>query len=64
MEGLNNLFKQLFDVKLQPVEVEIGEVWSYDVHKLVRKINMNSLIMVSMIFLKPLITSGTPSVTG
>lgn len=34
MEGLNNLFKQLFDVKLQPVEVETGEVWSYDVHKL------------------------------
>ncbi|XP_029634269.1 mitochondrial intermediate peptidase [Octopus sinensis] len=34
MEGLNNLFKCLYDVHLQPVEVEHGEVWSYDVCKL------------------------------
>ncbi|GAB1606399.1 mitochondrial intermediate peptidase-like [Argonauta hians] len=34
MEGLNNLFKCLFDVHLQPVGVEHGEVWSYDVCKL------------------------------
>ena len=35
MEGLNNLFRCLYDVTLQPVETEQGEVWSYDVQKLV-----------------------------
>jgi len=35
MEGLNNLFRCLYDVTLQPVETEQGEVWSFDVHKLV-----------------------------
>ena len=34
MEGLNNLFRCLYDVTLQPVETEQGEVWSFDVHKL------------------------------
>lgn len=34
MEGLNYLFKSLYDVTLQNVETEPGEVWSYDVYKL------------------------------
>lgn len=33
MEGLNNLFRCLYDVTLQHVETHPGEVWSYDVHK-------------------------------
>lgn len=33
MEGLNNLFRCLYDVTLQYVETEPGEIWSYDVHK-------------------------------
>lgn len=35
MEGLNNLFRCLYDVTLQHVETHPGEVWSYDVHKVV-----------------------------
>ncbi|KAL5005339.1 hypothetical protein ScPMuIL_018795 [Solemya velum] len=34
MEGLNTLFKHLYNVTLQKLEVQPGEVWSYDVHKL------------------------------
>ncbi|XP_064615682.1 mitochondrial intermediate peptidase-like [Liolophura sinensis] len=34
MEGLNNIFRSLFGVSLQPVETEPGELWSFDVHKL------------------------------
>ena len=35
MEGLSKLFKSLFDVTLESVEPDFGELWSHDVHKLV-----------------------------
>ncbi|KAK3605604.1 hypothetical protein CHS0354_027266 [Potamilus streckersoni] len=34
MDGLSNLFYQLYDITLQPVRLEKGETWSYDVYKL------------------------------
>ncbi|KAL3847534.1 hypothetical protein ACJMK2_018439 [Sinanodonta woodiana] len=34
MDGLSNLFHQLYDITLQPVRLEKGETWSYDVYKL------------------------------
>ena len=34
MEGLNNLFENLFDVTLEAVDTEAGEVWCSDVFKL------------------------------
>ena len=35
MEGLNNLFKALFDVTLDIVQGEHGELWQSRVYKLV-----------------------------
>lgn len=35
MEGLNNLFSQLYGVSLMPEQPSAGEVWSEDVRKLV-----------------------------
>lgn len=35
MEGLNMLFQSLFDVTLENITPETGEVWHYDVYKLV-----------------------------
>ncbi|XP_053404674.1 mitochondrial intermediate peptidase-like [Mercenaria mercenaria] len=34
MEGLNMLFQSLFDVTLENLQPEAGEVWHYDVYKL------------------------------
>ncbi|XP_060566576.1 mitochondrial intermediate peptidase-like [Ruditapes philippinarum] len=34
MEGLNMVFKSLFDVTLENVKPEEGEVWHYDIYKL------------------------------
>lgn len=36
MEGLNNLFTQLYGVSLMSEQPAAGEVWSEDVRKLVR----------------------------
>lgn len=35
MEGLNNLFSQLYGVSLMSEQTGAGEVWSEDVRKLV-----------------------------
>lgn len=37
MEGLNNLFTQLFGVSLLAEQPSAGEVWSEDVRKLVSR---------------------------
>lgn len=42
MEGLNNLFTQLYGVSLMSEQPAAGEVWSEDVRKLVR-VARNSL---------------------
>lgn len=34
MEGLSKVFKSLFDVTLESVEADFGELWSHDVYKL------------------------------
>ncbi len=35
MEGLSQVFEALFGVTLQYTQPQYGELWSYDVHKLV-----------------------------
>jgi intermediate peptidase len=37
MDGLDQLFRAIYGVSLQYVEAEYGELWSYDVTKLVRE---------------------------
>ena len=43
MSGLDGLFSSLYGVSLHTVEVEPGEAWHYDVHKLVNTLCCSSL---------------------